>query len=38
VVKRGAYGVVIRRSDGNRRLGRTRQRWENNEMDLEEMG
>jgi hypothetical protein len=38
-MKRDAYGVLVRRSDGQRELGRTRRRWDNNtEMDLEEMG
>jgi len=37
--RRDTYGVFVRRPDGNRQLGRTRRRWENNiDMEVEEMG
>jgi hypothetical protein len=37
--RRGAYRVLVRRSDGKRSLGRPRYRWEDNiKMDLQEVG
>jgi hypothetical protein len=37
--KRGAYRIVVRRSEGRRPLGRPRRRWEDNiKMDLQEVG
>jgi hypothetical protein len=36
---RGAYRVLVGRSEGRRPLGRPRRRWEdNNKMDLQEVG
>jgi hypothetical protein len=36
---RGAYGILVRRPEGRRPLGRPRRRWEDNiKMDLQEMG
>ena len=36
---RGVYKVLVGKSEGKRRLGRPRRRWENNiKMDLEEVG
>jgi hypothetical protein len=36
---RGVYGVLVRRREGNRPLGRPRRRWEDNiKMDLREKG
>jgi hypothetical protein len=37
--KRGAYRVLVGRSEGRRPLGRPRRRWEDNiKMDLREVG
>jgi hypothetical protein len=36
---KGVYGVLVGRPEGNRPLGRTRRRWEDNiKMDLREIG
>ena len=36
---RGAYSVLVRKSEGNRLLGRPKRRWEDNiKMDLLEVG
>jgi hypothetical protein len=36
---RGAYNILVGRSEGRRPLGRRRRRWENNiKMDLREIG
>jgi hypothetical protein len=36
---RGAYNILVRRSEGRRPLGRPRHRWEDNiKMDLQEIG
>jgi hypothetical protein len=36
---RGVYRVLIGKSEGNRSLGRTRRRWEDNiKKDLQEVG
>jgi hypothetical protein len=36
---RGVYGVLVGRPEGNRPLGRSRRRWEDNiKMDLRERG
>jgi hypothetical protein len=36
---RGAYRILVRRSEGRRPLGRPRGRWEDNiKMDLQEVG
>jgi hypothetical protein len=36
---RGAYNILVGRSEGRRLLGRPRRRWENNiKMDLKEIG
>jgi hypothetical protein len=36
---RGFYGVLVKRHNGKRPLGRPRHRWENNmKMELREMG
>jgi len=35
----GVYGVLVRKPEGKRPLGRRRRKWENNiKMDLQEMG
>jgi hypothetical protein len=35
---RGVYGVMVRKPEGQRPLGRPRRRWEDNiKMDLQEM-
>jgi len=37
--RRGAYRVLVEKPEGNRPLGRSRHRWEDNiEMDLQEVG
>jgi hypothetical protein len=37
--KRGAYRILVGRSEGRRPLGRPRRRWENNiKMDLQDVG
>jgi hypothetical protein len=37
--KRGAYSILVGRSEGRRPLGRPRRRWEDNiKMDLQEVG
>jgi hypothetical protein len=37
--RRGAYRILVRRSEGRRQLGRPRRRWEDNiKMDLQEVG
>jgi hypothetical protein len=37
--RRGAYGVLVRKPEVKRPLGRPRHRWENNiKMDLKEVG
>jgi len=37
--RRGVYRVLVRKLEGNRPLGRSRRRWEdNNKMDLQEVG
>jgi hypothetical protein len=37
--RRGVYGVLVGRPEGNRPLGRPRRRWEDNiKMDLSEIG
>ena len=37
--RRGVYGVLVRKPEGKRPLGRRRRKWENNiKMDLQEMG
>ena len=33
-----AYRVLVRRPDGNRQLGRYSRRWDDNKMDLQELG
>jgi hypothetical protein len=36
---RGAYGILVGRSEGRRPLERSRRRWEHNiKMDLQEVG
>jgi hypothetical protein len=35
---RGAYNILIGRSEGRRPLGRPRRRWEDIKMDLRETG
>ena len=36
--RRGTFGVLVRRPEGRRPLGRTRRRWEDNtKMDLQEV-
>jgi hypothetical protein len=36
---RGVYGVLVRRPEGKRPLGKRRRRWEDNiKMDLREIG
>jgi hypothetical protein len=36
---RGAYRILVGRSEGRKPLGRPRRRWENNiKMDLQEVG
>jgi len=34
----GAYRDLVGRSDGNKPLGRPKCKWENNKMDLPEVG
>jgi hypothetical protein len=37
--RRGAYGILVGKSEGKRPLGIPRHRWENNiKMDLQEVG
>jgi hypothetical protein len=37
--RRGVYRVLVGKREGNRPLGRTRRRWEDNsKMDLQEVG
>jgi hypothetical protein len=37
--KRGAYSILVVRTQGRRPLGRSRRKWEDNiEMDLQEVG
>jgi len=37
--RKGAYGVLVGKSEGIRPLGRPRRRWKDNiEMDLQEVG
>ena len=37
--RRGVYGVLVRKNEGKRLLGRLRRRWEVNiKMDLQEVG
>ena len=36
--KRGVYRVLVGKSEGKRPLGRLGRRWENNKMDLQEVG
>jgi hypothetical protein len=37
--RRGAYRVLVGKTEGKRPLGRARRRWENNiKMDLQEVG
>jgi hypothetical protein len=37
--KRNAYGILVRKPEGKRPLGRPRRRWEDNiKMDLREIG
>jgi hypothetical protein len=37
--KRNAYGILVRKPEGMRPLGRPRRRWEDNiKMDLSEIG
>jgi hypothetical protein len=37
--RRGAYRILVRKSEGKRPLGRQKRRWEENiEMDLQELG
>jgi hypothetical protein len=37
--RRGLYRVLVEKPEGNRPLGRTRHRWEDNiKMDLQEVG
>ena len=39
VERRGVYGVLLKKSEGKRPLGRPRLRWEDNiKMDLQEVG
>ena len=35
---RGVYRVLVGKPEGKRPLGRPRRRWENNKMDLQEVG
>jgi hypothetical protein len=35
---RGAYRVLVGKSEGKRPLGRPRRRWENNKMHFQEVG
>jgi len=38
-MQRGAYRVLVRKSEGKRQIGRLRRRWEDNiKMDLQELG
>jgi len=36
--RRGAYGVLVGKPEGKRPLGRTRNRWYNIKLDLQEVG
>jgi hypothetical protein len=36
--KRGVYRVLMGKPEGKRPLGRPRRRWEDNKMDLQEVG
>jgi hypothetical protein len=36
--KRNAYRIFVRKSEEKRPLGRPRRRWENNKMDVREIG
>jgi hypothetical protein len=36
--KKGVYRVLVGKPEGKRTLGTTRLRWEDNKMDLEEVG
>jgi len=36
--RRGVYRVLVGKSEGKRPLGRLGRRWENNKMDLQEVG
>jgi hypothetical protein len=36
--RRGAYGVLVGRPEGKRLLREPRRRWEDNIMDLQEVG
>jgi hypothetical protein len=39
VEKRGAYRILVRKSEGKRPLGKPRRRWTDNiKMDLQEVG
>jgi hypothetical protein len=35
---RGVHRVLVEKPEGKRPLGRPRRRWENNKMDLQEVG
>jgi hypothetical protein len=35
---RGAYNILVGRPEGKRPLGRPRRRWEDNKLDLGEIG
>jgi len=35
---RGLYGFLVGKPEGKRPLGRPRRRWEDNKMDLQEVG
>ena len=35
---RGVHRVLVRKPEGKRPLGRPRRRWEDNKMDLQEVG
>jgi hypothetical protein len=37
-LRRGAYRVLVGKPEGKRPLERPRYRWEDNEMDLQEVG
>jgi hypothetical protein len=36
--RRGIYSVLVGKTEGNRSLGRPRRRWEDNEINLQEVG
>jgi len=36
--RKGVYRVLVGKPEGKRPLGRSRHKWENNKMDLQELG